>query len=533
MAIYRYDSGTLLDEVRIIKNSTGGLRACLHARGDAAPGDLAALEQALNAQGYKTVPLTEEGKPYLEVRGFQKSEELFGLLNRSNFLNGSPTVTPDTNTHESGKLDVHNRSLKLAGYAYNVGDASYLYYKAVPLAKEWKAFPKGEKFGGKFFGILDVVAGVGYALGSLCLTFFGSRDQSVNTITAATKKIERYTRKEGITTDDNGSLTTINQEPKRSFIGRIKHTLERYPSEALNSIYVFVGLFLSAAAVYHATRPLDGLVGEELVNAKKTRLWNRIDVGLGAVTAASAITGIAVKEHKRVEGDPKRRGIGGFIDWIREKPLRATGYGYMIATGFHAVATWGKWKDKSEPKQFLIGRVIFIVANIAAELLLAISSKGHGVGVKSDSSVDTSVIAATAEAIAKQHPAQHEVMIHQLAGYMASPEVLGGKADSIATELRTQVANMKSNPWAMSKLGTPAQTISPAPEKEATSHAHSAQEMPSNTVSHVEHHAAKETHHSETKHAPKPHHDHAPAESWKEHAHQLKHTPGHEAAVSV
>jgi hypothetical protein len=531
VAIYRYDSGSLLDEVRLIKNSAGGVRALLHARTDASPEQLSSIQQHLIQQGLKAVPIFEEGKHYLEVRGLKNPEDFNALLASNGWVQGASQTTQLKEDVPTKGERLRSSTLKLAGFAYNAGDASYLYYKGMPLIEKWHTFPKDEKFGGKFFGILDVVAGVGYALGSLCLTFFGSRDQSVNTITTATKKIERYTRKEGYAPDQDGSLAAINHEPKRGVIGRIKHTIERYPSEALNSIYVFVGLFLSAAALYHGTRPLKpGLVGEELKKAKQARLWDRIDVGLGVVTATSAITGIVVKEHKRDEDQPKRHGIGGFVDWIREKPLRATGYGYMIATGFHAVATWGKWKDKSEEKRFLIGRVIFIAANVVSELLLAVSSKGHGVGVKPDSSVDTSIIAATAETIAKQNPAQHEAMIHQLAGYMSSPEVLGGKADAIAAELRTQVASMKSNPWAAHKLpaSAPVMVAEAAPEQPH-------EEKPSTKVSHVDHashqkHQVSHAHH-DVEHKAESSHT-AQGDSWQDHAQHTK-QHAHTAAASV
>jgi len=56
--------------------------------------------------------------------------------------------------------------------------------------------------------------------------------------------------------------------------------------------------------------------------------------------------------------------------------------------------------------------------------MLAISSKGHGTGVKPDESVDKSVIATTAELIQRQPEAKREALIEQFSGYMASADVL-------------------------------------------------------------------------------------------------------------
>ncbi len=448
LAIYRYQNESLIDSLHILTNEKGGLRAYLYAENGAQSEALRILKQSLRTQNYKCVPTLYDGKPVLEVRGFDKPEQLISLLSDLHAIKGTPEMVMEEGDKRTNKEKLGNSTLKMAGGFYNIGDISYMYYKGAPLLEQWKHFPKGEKFGGKFFGILDVVAGVGYGLGSLVLTFFGSRDQSLNTIRTATAQIERYARKENYEITPESSIAFVNQDPKRGFFGSIKQALERYPSEIFNSIYVFVGLFLSAAAVYHSTRPIDkALPVAELKKALKAQFWNRVDVGLGVVTATSAITGLVVKEQKPVKGDPKRDGIGGVIDWIREKPLRATGIGYMIATGFHAWSTTGMWVDKTEKPQYLIGRAIFIVANVASEFLLAVSSKGHGVGVKPDASVDNSVIAATSELILRQPPEKHEAMIQRLAGYMAVPEVLGGDAETIAKELRTHLAALKQNPW--------------------------------------------------------------------------------------
>jgi predicted Zn-dependent protease len=93
--------------------------------------------------------------------------------------------------------------------------------------------------------------------------------------------------------------------------------------------------------------------------------------------------------------------------------------------------------------------------NLLSEWLLAISSKGHGTGVKPDDSVDRTVIAATAQTILQQPEEKRENLITQLSGYMALPDVLGGEAKDIEAKLRELLAASSENPWlkkAMPKL---------------------------------------------------------------------------------
>ena len=79
--------------------------------------------------------------------------------------------------------------------------------------------------------------------------------------------------------------------------------------------------------------------------------------------------------------------------------------------------------------------------------MIFLSSKGHGEGVKSDASVEDSVLACTAELISKQPEKNQTQLVHQLAGYMAAPDILGGKAEDLATKLQIQLAMIQKHPW--------------------------------------------------------------------------------------
>lgn len=430
------------------------MRAYLIAADDAPSDVLRAKKQDIRALGWKCVPIVHEGKPALEVRGFKNADELTVELHRLGITGAVAGVTADEGDKRSRKDKLSNATLKLAGLSYNIGDASYLTYayrqykdELVPVAETLKGNHTN------FFNKVNIFAGVGYGLGSLALTFYGSRDQSLNTINAANKKIYAHLRNQGIEVPEGSTLKSAMEEKDRGFFGNLNHTLAKYPSETLNAVYVGVGLALMAAAGYRATRSVKGLEGAALKKALKERNDEWWDMGLGSITAASAIAGLTIKEKKPIEGDEKRKGLGRIIDWIQEKPLRATGYGYMVATAFHAKGTYNKYfgvggeEVNQTVRKTVIFRGIFVAANIFSEIMLALSSKGHGAGVKPDDSVDKSVIGATAELILRQPPEKREALIENMAGYMASREVLGVKAEKIAAELRNHVNLLDNNPW--------------------------------------------------------------------------------------
>lgn len=457
MPLYQFQSGSILDEVAILTNESGGTRAYLHAAAGTRPDQLLQIQTSIEHLGWKAVPIVHDGKPVLEVRGFKKHAAALKTLRDNGWTQGEPATTALDGDVRTSKQKLENATLRAAGLSYNVGDTAYLWY-TVQKFLDHRLEATATRMG-NFFNGLDIAGGIGYAMGSLALTKYGSRDQSQNTIQEASRKVQNYLRREGCAVNDQSALRKVVKDPKRNFWGQLDHTFAKYPSETLNSVYVGVGAVLSAAAFYRTITAFNA-------GDRETAIEEAWDVGLGTITAASALTGLLVKE-KKIEDDERRKGLGRVLDWIQEKPLRATGFGYMVATLFHANSTRLKYK-KNDPvvRKSIIGRAIFVGANVVAEILMALSSKGHGTGVKPDESVDQTVIAATAESLL--HYPEHERLrlIDQLAGYMASPEVLGGKVDDIATQLRNYVDALKNNPWVQTPLvaaNDGPTTMAPAP----------------------------------------------------------------------
>lgn len=497
MAIYRYSAPSLIDEIRVISNATGGHRAYLHARSDATAEQLGEIKRRLTGTGLKTVPFSEKGQPLLEVRGFDKPEQLLNYISSHGWGVGAPKIEKLKSDEVSTKERLRNATLKGTGLIYNVGDLAYMTYAikgfrndkkalqdvvalgekgiAAKIAEEVKLLDANpaakakfiEKYGhdsskvldkakGHLAGAkLDIGGGVGYAIGGSVLSLFASKDQSQNEIKDGVSKVRSYMLKQGIAVPQDSSAHDITKKEQKSPLMRIKDFVTKHPSEVLNSVYVMVGLLLASASFKKVRAGYVENAGGIFAKANVDALNDVKDIGLGAVTMTSALTGLLVKEKKRDPDQPKRGGLGGVWDWIQEKPLRATGIGYFISTLFHAWATYGKYKAGDEfVRDTVKYRAVFVGANILAEALLFASSKGHGQGVSSDKSTEQSVVATTAELIAKQNPAMQNQLVDQLAGYMASPEVLGGKAENIAAELREQLAVMHKNPWAQANAAS-------------------------------------------------------------------------------
>ncbi len=575
MAIYRFAAPSAIDTLEIITNAQGGVRAYLHARSDTSAEQLKAMEEAFTQHGWVGFPIMHQNTPTLELRGFEDPKTLLSFLAEKSFTQGTPQETLGAGDAQSFGDKFRNATLKNSGIAYIAGDAAFMFYavremlanlKDKKLAdtisarvEDIKKFPDsndqlkalralGEEFdaidevlkeGGKIEhaatkaaemlsnGVesvkgskLKIGSGIGYAIGSVILSQYGSRDQTPVEIDKHNAQVERFLKTEGFIDPNNDySFAPTVTKSSKGILGGIDATLRRFPSEALNVVYTGVGLGLMGAsfrqigAARNSIKSLKSAAQSTTSQATKLEDLRKhlneevLDVGLGTITAGSALAGIFIKEKKPIEGREKRGGLEGVWDWIEEQPLRATGIGYMVATGVHAITTSQKWLLKPSEKaskafegeikalgkngpltrelqhhkdvldklksrrMTLNGRWAFIALNILAETLLIFSSKGHGEGVRNED-VDDSVIATTARFIARQNPAQHEVLIQRLAGYMSAPEVLGMKSEVIAAELRAQLAGMQQNPWVdATKMAVPDTKIHAAvldaPKKDA------------------------------------------------------------------
>lgn len=479
-----------IERVEIVTSAKGGLRAYLHAPSTVSPEMIADIRGKIAEKGWAGVPHMVDGRPTLELRGFKKIEELQQFLQTNGWLKDGASLKDNVQKPASWGAKFRNATLKWTGISYNVGDLAFMTYAGMELHHAHKTTGSWSSEASKG-GIYKILSGVGYALGSTVLTLYGSKDQAPNEIRNASSKINDFLRSQSLDMPEDTALRQAIKKHDRGFWGNLDALLRRFPSESLNLVYMGVGLLLMRSSV----KALSGMrqsaaEAGKLVNGKIPfntpegidYALEKLDVGLGVITATSAVTGLLVKEKKRPAEKDANDKPGNPLEaawrWIEEKPLRATGIGYMLATLVHGTVTVGRLKHpllKDRPgheiiKKSMWARGIFVAANMVSEVLMMISSKGHGEGVKS-ADVDKTVIASTAEFIARQNPAMHEALVERLSGYMASPDVLGGRSEAIAASLREQLAGMKSNPWAQTaaRVAQPASEAVPTQEPKRTS----------------------------------------------------------------
>ena len=117
--------------------------------------------------------------------------------------------------------------------------------------------------------------------------------------------------------------------------------------------------------------------------------------------------GLLVKEKKVDPDDPEPKNkIEKLIQYIQHNPLGVTGAGLMVSSVIHAISTTGALmtarRENDVKREIRTLAWWFVLTNFMGEVLISISSKGHGDGVTSDDTVARSVYKMAAEVIATQ-----------------------------------------------------------------------------------------------------------------------------------
>lgn len=445
MSVYSYAPGSILDKVNVVKTDGGGVRAYLHAPSNVSTEQLAKITSKLSRLAWQCIPTSRDGQPVLEVRGFKKEEVLIDALRSGNFVSGTPSISEGNEDRLTMKERFQKSTLQASGAFYILGDIGFSAYGYRQFAKDFfkNKKPLTES------AWQDMVAGLAYFAGSMTLAGFGKADKSEHQLRDISHKVRRFVLNEGINLPEDCSLDSITHDYRKGVIAKTADIFERYPSEIMNAFFGAAGMLITIHAFKH-----------EKDLARKV-----MDVGLGMMTFTSGAISALVEEKAHDPNEPKSHGLMAVWDWVREKPLRVAGWGYIASTLCHAGSTVHKYRSlKSKPHmsaedltelkelRTTVGfRALFVAANLIAEFLMTLSSKGHGDGVKTDSSLEKSTYAMAAELISKQNPAIQPMLVEHISGFMAHPDVLGGNAKKIAEGISAQLQSMRSNPWAAIK----------------------------------------------------------------------------------
>lgn len=225
---------------------------------------------------------------------------------------------------------------------------------------------------------------------------------------------------------------------------------------------------------------------EDFIASNKKLRVAKQDIALGSITLGSGTLATVVKEQAKTADEEEPKGIvDKTIRWFKEKPLRIAGIGYMVSTAIHLWSTIGDYSRMSgtakianrilgnksssvhqladankdlalvrQERKFVHGRMTFVVTNLIAEILLALSSKGHGDGVLSDETVKQSALSIAAENIALQDKSKQATLTQEVATHLASPKIMGGNAYLIEKGLKERVDKLQSNPWTDTGMDT-------------------------------------------------------------------------------
>jgi len=445
---YFFDSPSAVASVDVVKQASGSKAAYIHARDGADLQALAQVQTLLAGHGYLTVPMERSGEAVLEVRRFSSDESLLSQLQQAGAVAGKPARMENNGKPVSWWDWCKHHTYEMCLGLYILGDTSYFKYGV----EEQKQFRKNY---GKNVPE-NAYSGIAYWLGtavSIISTWLRG-DQSDDEVKKISAHVHGKFAEKNIAASDN--LAQASQKETYDLSGKLKQAFISYPSEIMNLGYAVAGGFLARAAykkmgIYKAHLAKGGL------DAKTTKKLNEYiesqpyDVALGLTTTAAGLYGALMPERAITEEDKAGKNVfeKAWL-WFTHKPLSVAAAGYGVSTAIHAKSTLKEWRaaDTRREKMDVGLRGGFVVTNLAAEALMAVSSKGHGDGVKTDDTVENSVVAVTAETIATQAPEQQEKLVQEMSAELASPKIMGGNRERITQTMREQVASMKDNPWA-------------------------------------------------------------------------------------
>ncbi len=448
MKTYTFPDTSPVESIRFVTSAKGNVRAYLKARDGTSDKILQKYTDELKHDGVYCTPYSLNDQPLLEVRKFGKEHDLINELDKLGAIKGIPEITNDKNEHISPLDYVKKRSLQASGVFQMIGDYNFF------------------RYGIKNSNMSDVAAGIFYALGTGALVGYGRNDQSNRQVKDFSDDLVAHLEKHHITVPRECSLQSITEDREKGLIQSANDFIARYPSEVYNVFTGLAGLAVANAAYRHKFKLSSSLANDAQTN-KTFKQSGLLDMGLGFTTFAATTFGLLVKEKKKDPDDPPAANkIQQAWEWAQSNPLTVTGMGLMVSTLCHAVSTALDYRDavrigNTVAKSSILNRAAFVGNNMMAELLIIISSKGHGHGVIADESVKESVYATAAELINAQAPEHKEAAFEQVKTFLSQPTVFADSSKEVEQKLHEAIAKLQKNPWACSH--------SPSYEKESAS----------------------------------------------------------------
>lgn len=344
----------------------------------------------------------------------------------------SEIATTDKQDQASNWKD---KTLKLAGYGYSVGDLS------MAAAAKLRGEP-------------NVMTGaLIWLAGGMAAARYGNPDAHAQ-LQLLSQRFEEHLQQQGVTIpDDVRAQNALLAKP--GFLEQCQQFLYKHPSEMLNAAYgigaalLLKDGFRELAAQEKKLIPVftDGLKRESVlgaVNGMSKNFW------MGALIGGGALSGLLIKEDADAR---KKAEHGNMLDkavaYVQEKPLRVTGTLYGLNNIFAVLKAvedhklYGKMAGNLKPHYFSsMTAATYILSNI----LLTTVSRDHSASKKLDGASLTPLQDAAARVIAAQPEEKRQALIADMAEYLGSQKEVGMSKEQLVASLNTQLASLPETP---------------------------------------------------------------------------------------
>lgn len=309
-------------------------------------------------------------------------------------------TTENEEKNGSRLQNMHDNSLKIAGWSYIIGDTALGVAKLMEKDKDgaWSAL---------MWGAGGIISGI-----------FGNPNAKKQ-LQLFEHKLGAYLKKQNIEIPNDPSTAELAKEG--GVIQHITTFLYTYPSQFLNFGYAVGAGF--------------GLKG----GLKKGNPW---DVASNALVLTGALAGLLIPEKKPDPDHPAEGTWEKTWEWAQEKPLRVSAWCYTLnnipLVGSIVSKAWSREKSA-------IPRFMTAAAYALGNYLLSCSST-HNTHAKDAEKhkVMEALAKHSASIIAAQPPNVQEALVQQIAGYLAAQPETSLTAHEIAELMHAKLAESKA-----------------------------------------------------------------------------------------
>jgi len=454
LTVHRYtDPSSIIEKVTFVKGDDDGIRAYLQAREGTSHEQLAKISVDFNTAGYKNTATEYDGKSALEARGFLWKGKCTDLLIDKKLVAGEPVITESPEDKISFVGKVKKNSLFSSGLLYLLGDVNFI------------------RYGIKGKSPLNIAGGAFYMAGTMLNLVFNRKSNADIKTHDIAQMMADHMNGLNIPLPEDAAISRIIDDKNKGIIKTVDDWARRYPAELMHAGFAMAGACIAIAAFKnynHSTvsaGQLENYMALQVKNkvqfpkseaaataylAKMHKVTNGLDIGLGTMTIASGLFAALVPEKAHDPDAPKKSGVASWWEWMQEHPLSIAGTGLMMSTMCHAVSTGIEYRiGNPDARSAIFSRGVFVATNLLAEFLIAISSKGHGAGVKNDPSIDNTAISMAAELIARHPSDKQPELVTYMSKFLGRPDVLAIDDHKAEELLKHAVEVMKKNPWAL------------------------------------------------------------------------------------